>query len=60
MFPDSFLGGTVHDVLGTWALRKGLVESEQDLDSNGLAVLDFKKWTVGERLDAIADSPLST
>ncbi|KAF8078941.1 elongation factor TS-domain-containing protein [Lyophyllum atratum] len=47
-FPDNSSGHTVHEVLRRWALEKGLVESEQELDSAGLAVLDFKKWTVGE------------
>jgi len=50
-FPDNSSGSTVHEVLGRWALEKGLVESEQVLESGGLVVLDFKKWTVGETTD---------
>ncbi|KAG5647737.1 hypothetical protein DXG03_008460 [Asterophora parasitica] len=48
MFPDNSSGATVQEVLAQWAVEKGLVESE---DAGGLAVLDFKKWTVGETAD---------
>lgn len=57
MFPENSSGGAVHEVLKAWAKDKGLVEMELDLESSGLAVLDFKKWTVGEILKAPIDTP---
>ncbi|GLB35847.1 putative associates with the EF-Tu.GDP complex and induces the exchange of GDP to GTP [Lyophyllum shimeji] len=57
MFPENSSGSTVREVLGRWALEKGLVESEQMLESEGLVVLDFKKWRVGETADS--GEPLS-
>ncbi|KAG5637657.1 hypothetical protein H0H81_003734 [Sphagnurus paluster] len=52
MFPDNLSGSTVREVLMRWALEKGLVLSDEEFSSSGLAVLDFKKWTVGETTHA--------
>ncbi|RDB29656.1 Elongation factor Ts, mitochondrial [Hypsizygus marmoreus] len=53
MFPDNSSGETVHEVLWKWAQQKGLVGSEEEVESGGLVVLDFRKWTVGETADAV-------
>ncbi|KAF5385400.1 hypothetical protein D9615_001245 [Tricholomella constricta] len=57
MFPDNSSGATVREVLGRWGIEQGLAESEQGVDSGGLAVLDYKKWTVGETADPSTESP---
>lgn len=53
MFPEDSSGKTVLEVLRSWAQQRGLVEAGQE---GGLAVLDFKKWTVGETTDASAEA----
>lgn len=53
MFAGDMSGHSVRQVLQAWASQHGLTESS---DANGLAVLDFTKWTVGEPLDNAADT----
>jgi len=48
MFPDNPSSRTVGDALRQWAAEKGLVASKDDHGSEGVTVLDFEKWVVGE------------
>ncbi|KAF9469822.1 elongation factor TS-domain-containing protein [Collybia nuda] len=48
MFPENTSGSTVSEVLRSWAQDRGLIDGEQE---GGVAVLDFKKWTLGETAD---------
>jgi elongation factor Ts len=50
MFPGGSTGGTVREVLQSWAQEKGVVERVENLSMEGLAVLDFRKWAVGETI----------
>ncbi|KAK2461441.1 hypothetical protein APHAL10511_005904 [Amanita phalloides] len=47
MFPGDLNGRPVREVLRMWSETHGLVEGQ---DKNGIAVLDFVKWTVGEKV----------
>jgi elongation factor Ts len=48
MFPSESANRTVREVLDNWTLEKGIVERIENVDTGGLAVLDFRKWVVGE------------
>jgi elongation factor Ts len=50
MFPSESANRSVREVLRSWALEKGIVERTEDVDTGGLAVLDFRKWVVGEAI----------
>ena len=50
MLPSESSGRTVREVLRSWAQEKGVVEKAEGLGSEGLVVLDFKKWVVGETI----------
>jgi len=51
MHPESS-GESVQSVLRNWASQRGLVESGKEGDATGgLEVVEFAKWTVGERVD---------
>jgi elongation factor Ts len=52
MFPDNDAGEVVEDVLQKWAVERGLVNLndnlQQIMDTSALIVAGFEKWTVGE------------
>ena len=50
MFPGESTGRTVRDVLRSWAQEKGVIAGVENNDVEALAVMDFKKWTVGEAI----------
>ena len=47
MLPSESSGRTVREVLRSWAQEKGVVEKAS---GEGLVVLDFRKWVVGETI----------
>lgn len=48
MFPGSFGGDSVEKVLEKWVHEKKLVVDTDAVESGGIEVLEFAKWTVGE------------
>jgi elongation factor Ts len=51
MLPGESSGRTVREVLHNWAQENGIVEKIENFNTGGLAVLDFRKWVVGEAIE---------